>query len=90
VYPRDGATPQLLWQNADIALRTAKEIHAPHLYYHARIDHCDSNRLALVSELECALTGHQLVLHYSPKSIYVRDGRWVWKHWSGGSTQRTD
>ena len=74
VYPRDGATPQLLWQHADIALRTAKEIHAPHLYYHARIDHCDSNRLALVSELERALTGNQLVLHYQPK-IDLRSGR---------------
>ena len=74
VYPRDGATPQLLWQHADIALRTAKEIRAPHLYYDARINHYDSNRLALVSELERALTGNELVLHYQPK-IDLRSGR---------------
>lgn len=74
VYPRDGATPQLLWQHADIALRTAKEIRAPHLYYDARINHYDSTRLALVSELERALTGNELVLHYQPK-IDLRSGR---------------
>ncbi|MEO6603577.1 MAG: EAL domain-containing protein [Polyangiaceae bacterium] len=90
VCPRDGGTPDLLWQHADVALRTAKEQHDPHCFYHPRINHYDPDRLALIGELRVALAEDQLVLHYQPK-LDLRSGRTVgiealvrWKHPSRG------
>jgi diguanylate cyclase (GGDEF)-like protein/PAS domain S-box-containing protein len=92
VCPRDGETAELLWQHADVALRTAKERHEPHLHYHPGIDQYDPSRLALVSELRVALRQHQLLLHYQPK-LDLRSGRTVgvealvrWQHPTRGLT----
>jgi diguanylate cyclase (GGDEF)-like protein/PAS domain S-box-containing protein len=76
VYPRDGSTPRLLWQHADVALRTAKERRVPHLGFHPDIDHYDSERLSLIGELETAIEAGQLLLHYQPK-IDLRSERTV-------------
>lgn len=76
VHPRDGATPRLLWQHADVALRTAKERREPFLCYQPGIDHYDALRLALIGELEAAIAGGQMVLHYQPK-IDLRSERTV-------------
>lgn len=86
LFPRDGATVDLLWQHADVALRTAKERHEPHCYYDASFDHYDPSRLALVGELRTAIDADQLLLHYQPK-IDLKTGRAIgaealvrWKH----------
>jgi diguanylate cyclase (GGDEF)-like protein len=72
-YPRDGSTPQLVWQHADVALRTAKERREPYLCYDAGIDHYDAVRLSLIAELESAIKADQLVLYYQPK-VDLRSG----------------
>jgi len=64
VYPQHGTTADLLWQHADIALRTAKERHEPRLFYCPEIDLYDPSRLMLVGELRSAIDTNQLVLHY--------------------------
>jgi len=76
VYPRDGDTAEVLWQHADVALRTAKERNEPHLYYDASIDQYDPARLALIGELRSAIGTDQLVLHYQPK-VDLTSGRTV-------------
>lgn len=85
-FPRDGATVDLLWQHADVALRTAKERHQPCCHYDSSIDHYDPSRLALVGELRTGIDAGQLLLHYQPK-IDLRTGRTVgiealvrWQH----------
>jgi diguanylate cyclase (GGDEF)-like protein len=86
VYPRDGETPELLWQHADVALRTAKERNDAHLYYDASIDPYDPARLTLLGDLRAAIGTDELVLHYQPK-IDLKSGRTVgvealvrWRH----------
>jgi len=90
LFPDHGTTADLLWQHTDVALRTAKERHEPHLFYSAAIDHYDPKRLALVGELRDAIDAGQLLLHFQPK-IDLRSGRAVavealvrWKHPSRG------
>jgi diguanylate cyclase (GGDEF)-like protein/PAS domain S-box-containing protein len=84
--PEHGTTVDLLWQHADVALRTAKERHEPHRYYDPKFDHYDPSRLALVGELRVAIETDQLLLHFQPK-IDLGTGRTVaaealvrWKH----------
>ena len=76
----------MLWQHADVALRTAKERNDPHLYYDASIDQYDPARLALIGDLRAAIGTDELVLHYQPK-IDLKSGRTVgvealvrWRH----------
>lgn len=90
VYPHDGDRPELLWQHADVALRTAKQHHSPYVYYDPSIDRSDPIRLALASELLTALATRQLVLHFQPK-LDLRTGHTVgiealvrWNHPSRG------
>jgi len=73
LFPQHGTTLELLWQHADVALRTAKERHEPHLFYSPAIDHYDPARLALLGELGDAIDRDELVLHYQPK-IDLRRG----------------
>jgi diguanylate cyclase (GGDEF)-like protein/PAS domain S-box-containing protein len=67
LYPEHAMTGDMLWQHADIALRTAKERSETHLFYSTSIDHYDPTRLILLGELRSAIEGGQLVLHYQPK-----------------------
>lgn len=90
--PRDGATADLLWRHADVALRTAKERNERQLHYHPGIDQYDPTRLALIGELHGAIAQDQLLLHYQPK-LDLRSGRTIgiealvrWKHPSRGLT----
>lgn len=75
-FPKDGNAPELVWQHADVALRTAKERRAPFLCYDTGIDHYDPNRLALIAELDAAIAADHLVLHYQPK-VALLTGRTV-------------
>jgi predicted signal transduction protein with EAL and GGDEF domain len=86
VYPRDGLTAEVLWQHADVALRTAKERNDPYRYYDASIDQYDPARIALIGDLRSAIGTDELVLHYQPK-VNLKSGRTVgvealvrWQH----------
>ena len=86
LYPDHAITGEILWQHADIALRTAKEKFETHVFYNARIDHYDPARLMLLGELRTAIEEGQLLLHYQPK-IDLLSGRTVgvealvrWQH----------
>lgn len=86
LYPEHGSSVDLLWQHADVALRTAKERYEPHVVYSSSIDHYDPGRLILLGELSSAIENDQLVLHYQPK-IDLKKGRTIglealvrWQH----------
>lgn len=86
VYPAHGTVAEVLWQHADVALRTAKEKYEDHRFYSAEIDHYDPARLILIGELRTAIDQGQLLLHYQPK-IDLRTGRTIgaealvrWQH----------
>lgn len=66
LFPDHGDSADLLWQRADVALRTAKERHQTHLFYSAEIDHYDPQKLALIGDLRKAIDQNELVLHYQP------------------------
>lgn len=86
LYPEHGSSAELLWQHADVALRTAKERFAEYVFYSPSIDHYDPTRLVLLGELHGAIERGELVLHYQPK-IDLATGRTVgvealvrWQH----------
>lgn len=90
LYPEHGTSVELLWQHADVALRTAKERFVEHEFYSPEIDHYDPARLVLLGELHHAIERGELVLHYQPK-IDLATGRTVgvealvrWQHPSRG------
>lgn len=90
VYPAHGETLDVLWQHADVALRTAKERGENYVVYSKGIDHYDPQRLALLGELRAGIENDELELHYQPK-IGLASGRVNglealvrWKHPSRG------
>ncbi len=90
LFPEHGTSVELLWQHADVALRTAKERCVEHLFYSPEIDHYDPARLVLLGELHDAIERGELVLHYQPK-IDLSTGHTVgvealvrWQHPSRG------
>ncbi len=89
VCPRDGETAELLWQHADVALRTAKERHERHLHYHPGINQYDPTRLALISELRVAPHRGPAgpALPAQARSC-VRDEPSASKRWCAGNTPR--
>lgn len=74
IYPVHGETLDVLWQHADVALRTAKERHENFLVYSENIDHYDPQRIALLGELRSGMENNELIIHYQPK-IDLASGR---------------
>lgn len=74
LYPDHGDTADVLWQRADIALRSAKELHGSWALYEPAIDHYDADRLTLIGGLRSAMDHNELVLHYQP-NIDLSTGR---------------
>jgi len=72
VHPGHGQSCAVLWQHADVALRTAKERFQSHLVYSPEFDHYDPARLILLGELRAAIDAQELVLHYQPKVDLAR------------------
>jgi diguanylate cyclase (GGDEF)-like protein/PAS domain S-box-containing protein len=86
LYPDHGNSPDLLWQRADVALRSTKDRRVNHCYYDAGIDHYDAERLALMGEFRGAIDRNELVLHWQP-SVDVATQRTIgaeallrWQH----------
>ena len=74
LFPDHGDSANLLWQHADIALRTAKTFHHAHLFYSPDIDHYSPQQLTLIGDLRKAIDQNELVLHYQPM-IDLKSGR---------------
>ncbi len=66
LFPRDGATPELLLRHADVAMYVAKETHRPELYATER-DQYSPERLSLITGLRRAISNGELVVHYQPQ-----------------------
>lgn len=74
VYPTDGVDASSLLENAELALREAKESGTRHRLYSAAHTTAVVARLALEHKLRKALRQQQFELHYQPK-ISARDQR---------------
>jgi diguanylate cyclase (GGDEF)-like protein/PAS domain S-box-containing protein len=67
IYPRDGATPEILMDNADTALNLVKT-HGNNNYgvYSCQTESATKQRLEVQKGLRGALSRDELVLHYQP------------------------
>lgn len=74
LYPDHGENADLLWQHADVAHQSARELHHTHSFYDPAIDHYDSQKLSLIGELRGAIDRNELLLHYQP-CINIQAGK---------------
>jgi diguanylate cyclase (GGDEF)-like protein/PAS domain S-box-containing protein len=75
VYPRDGATAEILLRNADAAMYKAKENGRNAVqFFTAELNHALVERLDIEHRLRGALARQQLLLHYQPR-IDMDSGR---------------
>lgn len=67
VSPGDGGTAGVLLNNAEAALRKAKELKEPHYFYSRKLNDRVKEAHALENKLRVALEMEQFVLHYQAK-----------------------
>jgi len=67
VYPDDGGSADVLFRNAEAALKKAKASGARYLFYTAAMNETVADKLSLENQLRLALENGQFVLHYQPK-----------------------
>jgi EAL domain-containing protein (putative c-di-GMP-specific phosphodiesterase class I) len=72
-YPHDAATADALVQNAEAALKAAREDNEKYMLYGFVTKRPTSRSLALEARLAAALERNEFVLHYQPK-VDVRSG----------------
>jgi diguanylate cyclase (GGDEF)-like protein len=65
-FPADGEDVHSLLRRADIAMYAAKEQHASHQLYSAKLDRHSVRRLTVLSEFRRALDSDEFVVHYQP------------------------
>lgn len=73
-YPTDGESADALIQNAEAALKRAKDTGEQYLTYELRIHSEIAERLELEHKLRTALDEQQFVLHYQPQ-VNIGSGR---------------
>ncbi len=73
-YPGDGAQADVLVQNAEAALKRAKDTGEQYLTYDLRMHSDIAERLELEHKLRTALDEQQFVLHYQPQ-VNIASGR---------------
>ena len=66
-FPDDGADADLLFKNAEAALKKAKAEGRQHLFYTPQMTATVTQRLNLENQLRHALENDEFVLHYQPK-----------------------
>jgi diguanylate cyclase (GGDEF)-like protein len=66
--PADGTDAESLLRHADIAMYSAKGLHAGYALYDPAVDTLTADRLSLVAELRQALADGQLAVVYQPKA----------------------
>jgi diguanylate cyclase (GGDEF)-like protein len=67
MFPDDGADADILFKNAETALKRAKLSGDPVLFFAARMTETVTGRLSLENQLRNALDRREFVLHYQPK-----------------------
>ena len=67
LFPGDGADADVLFRNAEAALKRAKARGASYLFYNPEMNASVSSQLTMENQLHQALTKGQFVLHYQPK-----------------------
>lgn len=67
LFPHDGASADILFRNAEAALKQAKASGDHYLFYTQRMTASVASKLTLENQLRHALDHGQFVLHYQPK-----------------------
>lgn len=67
LFPHNGATADILFRNAEAALKQAKASGDPYLFYKKQMLANVASKLTLENQLRQALDHGQFVLHYQPK-----------------------
>ena len=67
VYPADGENADVLFRNAEAALKQAKARGNRYMFYQASMNESVAVRLTLENQLRLALENDEFVLHYQPK-----------------------
>ena len=67
LFPSDGASADLLFRNAEAALKLAKAVGDRYLFYTKQMTANVARKLTLENQLRRALDHEQFVLHYQPK-----------------------
>jgi diguanylate cyclase (GGDEF)-like protein len=67
IYPADAGTAEALLQNAEAALKAAREDNAKSMLYASVTQRPTSRSLALEARLNAALDKEEFLLHYQPK-----------------------
>jgi diguanylate cyclase (GGDEF)-like protein len=75
-YPHDGKTADALVQNAEAALKTAREYNEKYILYALVTQRPTSRSVALEARLTAALDNQEYLLHYQPK-VDIATGRIV-------------
>ncbi|QDZ29506.1 EAL domain-containing protein [Noviherbaspirillum sp. UKPF54] len=76
MFPGDGAERDLLYKNAEVALRKAKRSDEAYLFYRPEMNASVARRLTLENRLYRALEREEFTLYYQPK-IHTATGRIV-------------
>ncbi len=74
VFPEDGDDGRTVLQNAESALKRAKDRRQSFVYYSHTLNTLAAARLALESELRIALDDNQFRVHYQPRVDMARGG----------------
>jgi diguanylate cyclase (GGDEF)-like protein len=67
VFPDDGADADMLFKNAEAALKKAKESGERYLFYTQEMNERVAEKMSLENKLRQALERDEFVLHYQPK-----------------------
>jgi diguanylate cyclase (GGDEF)-like protein/PAS domain S-box-containing protein len=67
LFPDDGASAEILFKNAEVALKKAKASGDRYLFYTQKMTDAVSGMLTLENQLRQALDNGEFVLHYQPK-----------------------
>ncbi len=67
MFPNDGAEADILFKNAEAALKNAKASGEKYLFYTQQMTERVAGKLSLENKLRLALDNEEFVLHYQPK-----------------------
>jgi diguanylate cyclase (GGDEF)-like protein/PAS domain S-box-containing protein len=71
LFPGDGADADILFTNAEAALKKAKSSGERYLFYTQKMTEMVAGKLTLENQLRLALDKEEFVLHYQPKVNFV-------------------